>query len=58
MPAANASTSSPALVFLGHYYGTLATARCLGERGVKVVLADTRPWQRAAGSRHVDERVT
>ena len=47
----------PALLFLGHYYGTLASARCLGERGVPVVLADTRPWQRAAGSRHVGERV-
>ena len=51
------TASPPALLFLGHYYGTLATARCLGERGVKVVLADTRRWQRAAGSRHVDERV-
>jgi predicted ATP-grasp superfamily ATP-dependent carboligase len=45
------------LLFLGNYYGTLASARCLGQRGVKVVLADTRRWQRAAGSRHIDERV-
>jgi D-aspartate ligase len=52
------STLPPALLFLGHYYGTLATARCLGERGVNVVLADTRRWQRAAGSRHVDERIS
>ena len=47
----------PALLFLGNYYGTLASARCLGERGVKVVLADTRRWQRAAGSRYVKERL-
>jgi len=51
------SVQPPALLFLGHYYGTLATARCLGERGVHIVLADTRRWQRAAGSRHVDRRV-
>ena len=51
------SSNPPALLFLGHYYGTLASARCLGERQVKVVLADARRWQRAAGSRHVGERV-
>jgi predicted ATP-grasp superfamily ATP-dependent carboligase len=50
-------SSPPALLFLGHFYGTLASARCLGEHGVKVVLADARPWQRAAGSRHVGERL-
>jgi D-aspartate ligase len=57
MLAASAVRTPPALLFLGNYYGTLATARCLGERGVNVVLADTRRWQRAAGSRHVGERV-
>jgi len=51
------ASSPPALVFLGHFYGTLATARCLGERGIRVVLADARRWQRAAGSRYVDERI-
>jgi predicted ATP-grasp superfamily ATP-dependent carboligase len=55
MPAIAASP--PALVFLGHYYGTLATARCLGERGVSVVLADTRRFQRASGSRYIGDRV-
>jgi D-aspartate ligase len=57
MRAALSRSSPPALVFLGHYYGTLATARCLGEHGVTVALADARRWQRAAGSRHVGERI-
>jgi predicted ATP-grasp superfamily ATP-dependent carboligase len=51
-----AAATPPALVFQGSFYGTVATARCLGERGVRVVLADTRRWQRAAGSRFVAER--
>lgn len=56
-PDSHARAGAPALLFLGHFYGTLASARCLGERGVRVVLADTRRWQRAAGSRYVAERV-
>ncbi len=59
MPAASASSSGPppVLLFMGNYYGTLASARGLGERGVRVVLADSRRLQRAAGSRYVTERV-
>jgi predicted ATP-grasp superfamily ATP-dependent carboligase len=48
---------TPALLFLGHYYGTLASARCLGDHRVTIVLADTRRWQRAAGSRYVSRTV-
>ena len=49
--------SAPALLFLGDYYGTLASARCLGRNGVRVTLADPRRFPRAAGSRYVSDRV-
>ncbi len=50
----------PALVFLGDYYGTLATARTLGRRGIDVVLAESASHRlvRAQGSRYVKRRVT
>ena len=47
------SARAPALIFLGDYYGTLATARTLGRRGVEVVLADSRRLPRSRGSRFV-----
>jgi predicted ATP-grasp superfamily ATP-dependent carboligase len=44
---------SGALLFLGDYYGTLAAARCLGDRGIDVALADESPWARTRASKHV-----
>lgn len=41
------------LLFLGDYYGTLAAARCLGERNVDVALADPSRFARTAGSKYV-----
>jgi D-aspartate ligase len=45
--------SPGALLFLGDYYGTVAAARCLGERGVDVALAEASRFSRASGSRYV-----
>jgi D-aspartate ligase len=42
-----------ALLFLGDYYGTVAAARCLGERGVDVALAESSRFSRAGASRYV-----
>lgn len=47
----------PALLTLGHYYGTLAAARCLGEAGVRVVLAESKLTSMARWSRHIGRRV-
>lgn len=47
------SSHPPALLFLGDYYGTLAAARCLGERGIDVALADESRFARTAASKHV-----
>lgn len=41
------------LLFLGDYYGTLAAARCLGEQGILVQLADEHRFVRAGASKHV-----
>ena len=49
---------APALVFLGDYYGTLATARTLGRRGIDVVLAESHRFVRTRGSRYVKRQVT
>jgi D-aspartate ligase len=45
--------SEGALLFLGDFNGTLATARCLGERGIDVALVDSSPWTVSRASRHV-----
>lgn len=45
-----------ALLFLGDYYGTLATARCLAARGVAVDLADSHRLNRTGASRAVAAR--
>jgi D-aspartate ligase len=42
-----------ALLFLGDYYGTLASARCLGRRNIDVALVDVSRFSRAGVSRHV-----
>ena len=55
--APNAFARAPALIFLGDYYGTLATARALGRRGIAVVLADSQRLVRTRGSRFVTRRV-
>lgn len=47
------SQSTGVLLFHGDYYGTLASARCLGRRGVDVVLADPSRHTRTAASRYV-----
>ncbi len=39
------------------YYGTLAAARCLGQRGVKVMVADETRRARALWSRYTKERL-
>ena len=52
----NTSYSTPALLFLGDYFGTLAAARCLGEQGVPVILADAPLMSRTAASKYVTER--
>ena len=46
-----------ALLFLGDYFGTLAAARCLGEHGVPVVLADAPRMTRAGASKFVSQRL-
>ena len=50
MPSPRAS-----LLFLGDYYGTLAAARCLGQHGIDVRLADESRLTRTGASRHVRE---
>jgi D-aspartate ligase len=45
--------SSGVLLFLGDYYGTLAAARCLGERNVDVALADSSRFARSTASKYV-----
>lgn len=45
--------SEGALLFLGDFNGTLATARCLGQRGINVALADQSPWAVTRASRYV-----
>ena len=47
------SLGDGALLFLGNYNGTLAAARCLGEHGIDVALADPSPLVRARASRYV-----
>jgi D-aspartate ligase len=42
-----------ALLFLGDFNGTLATARCLGERGIDIALVDVSPWTVTRASRYV-----
>lgn len=42
-----------ALLFLGDFNCTLATARCLGQRGIDVALVDRSPWAVARASRYV-----
>ena len=41
---------------MGAYYGTLSAVRCLGDRGVPVILADSRRLAPALWSRHVTRR--
>ena len=41
---------------MGAYYGTLSAARCLGDRGVPLILADCRRLAPALWSRHVTRR--
>jgi D-aspartate ligase len=50
---APAIANEGALLFLGDYNGTLATARCLGERGIDVALMDDTHWALARASRYV-----
>lgn len=42
-----------ALLFIGDFHGTLATARCLGRRGVDVALADAGRFSRTGASKYV-----
>jgi D-aspartate ligase len=41
---------------MGAYYGTLSAVRCLGDRSVPVILADSRRLAPALWSRHVTRR--
>lgn len=45
------------LLFSGDYFGTLATARCLGRRGIDVALGDAGRVSRTAASKYVRSRV-
>ncbi len=45
-----------ALLLGADYFGTLAAARCLGERGVKVFVADEKRSARTLSSRYASER--
>lgn len=47
----------PALLTMSHYVGTLATTRCLAERGVPVVMASDRLLAPALWSRHPQKRI-
>jgi predicted ATP-grasp superfamily ATP-dependent carboligase len=47
----------PVLLTRGDYYGTLAAARCLGDAGVPVELAEWRRFVPARWSRHVTRRL-
>jgi D-aspartate ligase len=52
-------SSKPAFVLtMGAYYGTLAAARCLGDRGVPLIMADAGLLSPALWSRHVGRRET
>lgn len=42
-----------ALLFVGDFHGTLATARCLGRRGIDVALADAVRLSRTRASKYV-----
>jgi D-aspartate ligase len=50
-------SSRPAFVLtMASYYGTLSAARCLGDRGVQLIAADTGRLAPALWSRHVTRR--
>jgi len=52
--AAASSLSGPAFVLtMGGYYGTLSAVRCLGNRGVPLIMADAGRFTPALWSRHV-----
>jgi D-aspartate ligase len=56
LPVPECAPTAPdegALLFLGDYNGTLATARCLGQRSIDVALVDATPWALARASRYV-----
>ena len=54
-----AQASAPAFVLtMGAYYGTLAAARCLGDRGVPLIMADSGRFSPARWSRYVGRRET
>lgn len=50
-------STPPVLLTVGHFYGTLAAARCLGRAGVPVTLADGNTLAPAGWSRFVSRRV-
>ena len=50
-------TRPPALLFLGDYYGTIASARSLGRLGIPITLADSHRLARTTASRYVTERL-
>lgn len=47
----------PVLLTVGHFYGTLAAARCLGRAGIPVTLAEGHALAPARWSRYVSRRV-
>jgi D-aspartate ligase len=50
-------SAPPVLLTTGHYYGTLAAARCLGRAGMAVTLAEGSALTPAGWSRFVTRRV-
>ena len=59
LPAVNVSLAGaarPALLTMASYHGTLAAARCLGEAGIPVTIADTQMFAPARWSRFATRR--
>jgi D-aspartate ligase len=53
-----AGTDAPALLVVADFYGTLSAARCLGRKGIRVVVADWRLLPAARWSRYATSKVT
>ena len=51
------SPASSVLLLGADYYGTLAAARCFGNHGIRVTMADESKRARALFSRHVSEKL-
>lgn len=58
LPGTSSALDAPVLLAVADFYGTLSAARCLGRRGIQVVVADWRRLPAARWSRYATRKVT